>query len=168
MHDVPQWTHAKEWRNAYAPLIQAFSRSADGDVTRLPAGYDQAFGFAINNAALVVGSSMRDATLNMVPAYWRDGVENDMGAPADAFFGVAYGVSQGGWAVGGLQFPDHARSFVWTGTGTLQINALLPGYYDSWSHGVSDVLHQVSGSSYSDDGSSAPTVWQCPADFTTG
>jgi hypothetical protein len=168
VHDVPQYTHAKEWHDVYAPLIQAFAKSADGDVTRLPAGYDQALGFAINNDGLVVGASMRDATRNMVPAYWRDGVAHDMGAPADTEFGVAYNVSQGGWATGGLYLPDAERSFVWTGAGTMRLNEPLPGYDNSWSHGVSDASRQVIGSSYDGGGPGVPTLWQCPTDFTTG
>ena len=170
VHDVPQWTHSKQWRNAYSPLWQAFTKSAGGDVTRLPAGYDLAIGFAINNAGLVVGASLRDAptpTSWWVPAYWRNGVEHDMGAPADAADGVAYNVSQGGWATGGIDLPDTTRSFVWTGAGTMQLNEPLPGYDGSWSHGVSDDLHQVAGSS-GPLSSPTPTVWQCPADFATG
>lgn len=166
VHDVAQWARSHQWHDAYAPLDQAFIKSASGHITRLPAGYDQAIGFAINNAGLVVGGSLRDPNAGFLPAYWRDGVDHDMGAPADAVFGLAYNVSQGGWAVGGLDLPDTERSFVWTGTGTLQLNPPLPGYDDSWSHGVSDVLHQVGGTSgpLSDP---IPTVWQCPDDFTT-
>jgi uncharacterized membrane protein len=170
VHDVEQWTHSKQWRNAYAPVWQAFTRSGSGQVTQLPAGYDLAIGFAINNAGLVVGASLRNAptpTSWWVPAYWRNGVEHDMGAPADAADGIAYNVSQGGWATGGIDLPDTIRSFVWTGAGTMQLNEPLPGYDGSWSHGVSDVLHQVAGSS-GPFGNTTPTVWQCPADFTTG
>ena len=170
VHDVPEWTHSKQWRNAYAPVWQAFTRSGSGRVTQLPAGYDLAIGFAINNDGLVVGASLRGAptaTSWWVPAYWRNGVEHDMGAPADAGDGIAYNVSQGGWATGGIDLPDTMRSFVWTGAGTMQLNEPLPGYDGSWSHGVSDVLHQVAGSS-GPLSSPTPTVWQCPADFTTG
>ena len=90
-----------------------------------------------------------------------------MGAPADAIVGQAYGVSPGGWAGGGIVLPDNRRSFVWTGAGNLQINEPLPGYISSWSHGVSDVLRQVAGVSIGSDGTAVPTVWRCPADFTT-
>jgi hypothetical protein len=168
VHDVAQYARDKQWRNGYAPVNEAFTRSADGQVTRLPAGYDRAIGFAINNAGLVVGASHRDANSRLLPAYWRNGVEHDMGAPADAGFGVAYNVSQDGWAVGGVTLPDTTRSFVWTGAGTMQLNEPLPGYDSSWSHGVSDTLHQVAGSSSGSDGTEAATLWQCPADFTTG
>jgi hypothetical protein len=170
VHDVAQWARSKQWRNAYAPVWQAFTRSASGRVTQLPAGYDLAIGFAINNAGLVVGASLRNAptpTSWWVPAYWRNGVEHDMGAPVDAADGIAYNVSQGGWATGGIDLPDTIRSFVWTGAGTMQLNEPLPGYDGSWSHGVSDVLHQVAGSS-GPPSNPTPTIWQCPADFTTG
>jgi hypothetical protein len=50
----------------------------------------------------------------------------------------------------------------------LQLNEPLPGYDESWSHGVSDALRQVAGSSIGPDGTAVPTVWQCPASFTTG
>jgi hypothetical protein len=147
---------------------QAFTKSASGEVALLPAGYDQAFGFAINNADLVVGASTREANGGFLPAYWQNGVEHDMGAPADAVDGTAYNVSQGGWATGGIDLPDTQRSFVWTGAGNMQLNEPLPGFAGSWSHGVNDTLHQVAGTSISSDGSNTPTVWQCPADFTTG
>jgi hypothetical protein len=167
VHDVAQWARSKQWRNAYAPLLQAFTKVASGSVTRMPAGYDQAIGFAINNSGLVVGASLRDANAWLLPAYWKGGTEHDMGAPDDAVFGYAYEVSQGGWAAGGIVLPDTARSFVWTGGGLLQLNKPLPGYDESWSHGVSDVLRQVAGSSTRADGTTVPTVWQCPAGFTT-
>jgi hypothetical protein len=169
VHDVWQFARNKEWRNGYAgyaPLFQGFTKSTSGQVTRLPAGYDQAIGFAINNAGLVVGASLRDPNAWLLPAYWRNGVEHDMGAPADAAFGVARNVSQGGWAAGGILLPDTRRSFVWTGAGMMQLNEPLPGYDESDSHGVSDVLRQVAGSSNRSDGR-VPTVWQCPAGFTT-
>jgi hypothetical protein len=168
VHDVAQFARDKQWRNAYAPLDQAFSRSADGRVTRLPAGYDQAVGAAINNAGLVVGASLRDPNAWLLPAYWRNGVEHDMGAPADTAFGLALDVSQGGWAAGGILLPDTRRSFVWTGAGTMRLNEPLPGYANSWSHGVNDTLRQVAGASGLSDGTNVPTVWQCPAGFTTG
>jgi hypothetical protein len=169
VHDVAQWARSKQWHDAYAPLLQGFAKSADGEVTRLPAGYDQAYGFAINNDGLVVGGSMRDASLAIVPAYWRDGVEHDMGAPDDTVFGQGYMVSQGGWATGGVIVSDTQRSFVWTGAGNLRLNEPLPGYNDSWSHGVNDVLRQVAGGSQvSPDDRPVPTVWQCPTGFTTG
>jgi hypothetical protein len=168
VHDVSQWARSKQWRNAYAPLVQAFSRSADGGVTRLPAGSDQAEGVAINNAGLVVGASLRGPNAWLVPAYWRNGVEHDMGAPTDTAFGVALNVSQGGWATGGILLPDTRRSFVWTGLGTMQLNEPVPGYDISWSHGVNDTLRQVAGTSGLSDGTNVPTVWQCPAGFTTG
>jgi hypothetical protein len=50
----------------------------------------------------------------------------------------------------------------------MQLNEPLPGYDESNSHGVSDILRQVAGTSSRSDGSNTPTVWQCPADFTTG
>lgn len=165
VHDVPQWSLTNQWRNAYAPLAQALTATADGNVQRLPAGYDQAFAFATNNTGLVVGASLRDGQHSFLPAYWRNGVEHDMGSPADAFDGVAYNLSQGGWATGGIDLPDGSRSFVWTGAGSLQINQPLPGQTDSWSHGVNDALHQIAGTSYPDG---TPTVWQCPAGFSTG
>ena len=149
-------------------LIQAFTKTAGGEVTRLAAGYDQAIAFAINNAGLVVGASTRDANGGFLPAYWRDGVEHDMGAPADAAGGTAYSVSQGGWATGGIRLPGTRRSFVWTGAGVMQLNEPLPGHVGSWSHGIDDTLHQVAGTSIRSDGSNTPTVWQCPAGFTTG
>jgi hypothetical protein len=151
-----------------AQLVRGFTETASGEVTLLPAGYDQAFGFAINNAGLVVGASTRDANGALVPAYWRNGVEHDMGAPGDAADGTAYGISQGGWAAGGIDLPDTKRSFVWTGAGTMQLNEPLPGFNGSWSHGVSDTLGQIAGSSIRSDGSNTPTIWQCPAGFTTG
>jgi hypothetical protein len=166
-HDVEQWARSKQWHDAYGPLNTAFTKAADGRIMKLPAGYDQALGFAINNAGLVVGASLRDPNAYFLPAYWRNGVEHDLGAPADAAFGVAYNVSQGGWATGGIELPDTIRSFVWTGTGTMQLNQPLPGYDGSWSHAVSDVLHQVAGSS-GPLNNPTPTVWQCPADFSTG
>jgi hypothetical protein len=168
VHDVAQFATQKQWRNGYAPLLQAFTRSAQGGVTRLPAGYDQAYGFAINNAGLVVGASLRDPNAGFLPTYWRDGVEHDMGAPAEAVAGRANAVSSGGWVAGGITLPDTVRSFVWTGAGTLQLNEPLPGYDGSFSHGVNDVLHQVGGNSTGSDGAPVPTVWQCPTDFTTG
>lgn len=168
VHDVPQWSRTKQWRNGYAPLIQALTASEDGHVTRLPAGYDQAIGFAINDSGLVVGDSLRDGQHWFMPAYWRDGVEHDMGAPADANAGYAYNVSSGGWATGGIELPTGQRSFVWTGAGSLQLNEPLPGDVDSWSHGVNDALGQVAGASFQADGAEVPTVWQCPAGFTTG
>jgi hypothetical protein len=168
VHDVEQFARTKQWRNGYAPLLQAFSKSVPGGVTRLPAGFDQAFGFAINNTGLIVGASLRDPNAGFLPAYWSDGVEHDMGAPAEAIAGRASSASQGGWAAGGVTLPDSTRSFVWTGTGSLQLNEPLAGYDSSWSHGVSDVLHQVAGNSSRADGRPVPTVWQCPANFTTG
>jgi hypothetical protein len=167
VHDVDQYATTKQWRNGYAPLLQAFSKSASG-VTRLPAGYDQAFGFAINNAGLVVGASLRDANAGFLPAYWVDGVEHDMGAPADAIAGRGLGVSQGGWVAGYVRLPDATRSFVWTGAGSLQFNEPLPGYPSSLSHAANDVLHVVAGFSTDDSNAPVPTVWQCPANFTTG
>jgi len=168
VHDVAQFARTRDWRNSYAPLIQGFTKSAVGGVTRLPAGYDQALGFAINNDGLVVGSSRRDANAWLLPAYWRNGVEHDIGAPADAFVGTAYDVSQGGWATGGVELAENSRSFVWTGAGAMQLNEPLSGYDDSNSHGVNDALRQVAGSSSRSDGVRVPTVWQCPVGFTTG
>ena len=168
-HDVDQFARTKQWRNAYAPLLQAFTRSNPGGVTRLRAGFDQAFGFAINNAGLVVGASLRDPNAGFMPTYWRDGVEHDMGAPPDAVGGRAASVSQGGWAAGGVALGDDTlHSFVWTGAGRLQLNDPLPGYDSGFSHGVSDVLRQVTGNSIGADRQPVPTVWQCPAGFTTG
>ena len=168
VHDVAQWARSHQWRNYYAPLNQAITATENGHVVRLPAGYNEAFGFAINNAGLVVGGSLRDDNHGFLPAYWRDGVEHDMGAPANAVEGTAYNVSQGGWATGGLYFDDGQSSFVWTGAGSLQLNAPLPGHVDSWSHGVNDALSQVAGASYPDHtGPGVATVWQCPAGFST-
>jgi hypothetical protein len=150
------------------PMIQSFTKSARGDVTLLPAGHGQAIGFAVNNNGIVVGSSLREANGGFLPAYWRDGVEQDMGAPANAVAGRAFSVSQGGWAAGGVSLPDAERSFVWTGSGVLQLNEPLPGFHSSSSHGVSDTLRQVAGSSSNIDGTRVPTVWQCSAGFTTG
>lgn len=166
--DASFWAKQHLWRNYWSPLTQAFTKADNGPVTQLPAGYDQAYGFAINNAGLVVGGSLRDRDHFVMPAYWRNGVEHDLGAPADALDGFAYDVSQGGWATGGIDLPDMTRSWVWTGAGSLQLDAPLPGYDRSWSHGVDDHLGQVGGDSdNTSTGDSVPTVWQCPAGFST-
>ncbi len=147
--------------------LQGYTKSASGRLSRLP-GHDQAYGFAINNAGLVVGASLPDPNGGFLPAYWQNGVEHDMSAPAGAVSGRGADVSQAGWVVGRIVVHDSARSFIWTGAGTIQLNQPLPGYNESDSHGVSDTLHQVAGSSSRSDGTRVPTVWQCPADFTTG
>jgi hypothetical protein len=167
--DVAQYARNKQWHNVYAPLFQAFTASADGGhITQLPASVDQAYGFAINNAGLVVGASLRDAVNGFLPAYWRNGVEYDLATPTDAFAGRANNVSQGGWVIGYVRVPGGTFSFVWTGAGSVQLNQPLPGYEQSISHGLSERLRQLTGNSFLSDGTIVPTVWQCPANFTTG
>jgi hypothetical protein len=147
--------------------LRGYTKLASGQLTEL-AGHGQAYGFAINNAGLVVGASLPDPNGGFLPAYWQNGVEHDLTEPAGAVSGTGADVSQGGWVVGRIVVHDNARSFIWTGAGTIQLNEPLPGYDESESHGVSDALHQVVGSSTRSDGTRVPTVWQCPADFTTG
>jgi hypothetical protein len=152
-----------------ARRIQAFTMSASGVVVLLPAGYDQAFGFAINNAGLVVGASMRDAAGRGSFRPTGETVSSTIWAPPRMRPTVPpINVSQGGWATGGIDLPNTQPSFVWTGAGTMQLNEPLPGYAGGWSHGINDSLLQVAGTSIRSDGSNIPTVWQCPAGFTTG
>jgi len=157
-------------RGGIAPLFIAMIWHTSG-VQRLPAGEAQSIGFAINNAGTVVGESDRpgDPNYDRYPAAWRNGKLIDLGASPDVVWGRAYGISQGGWAVGGVaKADDSARGFVWTGTGSLQELPPLPGDDNTWAHGADDQLGQLGGSSWSGDGFDRATVWQCPGGFTTG
>jgi uncharacterized membrane protein len=103
-----------------------------------------------------------DSTI--APAYWQDGQVHDLGAPADIQWGQAYGISQGGWAVGVYVQSDGVnRGFVWTGAGSLQSLNPLPGYRDSLAHAANDRTGQLGGFSSPDAAGPDvyPTVWQC-------
>jgi hypothetical protein len=157
-------------RGGIAPLYQAIVWRNPG-IQRLAAGEAQGIGFAINDAGTAVGSTDRpgDPSYQNYPAYWRNGQAHDMGAGGDTVWGNAYGISQGGWAVGGLGRTDNSsRAFVWTGEGSLQELTPLPGADNSWAHAVNDRFGQAGGSSWLGDGPDQATLWQCATGFTTG
>ena len=157
------------WRGGIAPLLAPIEWRANGRPYRLPAGAHQGYAFAINNARTAVGWADRP-DYTSAPAYWLHGQVHDMGAPTDIMWGNAYGISQGGWAAGGYVLTDSVnRAFVWTGAGSLHAMDPLPGYRDSWAHAASDHFGQVGGFSSPDAAGPEvyPTVWQCPAGFTT-
>jgi hypothetical protein len=155
-HGYPWRTTAVEWSARGAHV--------------LPSLFTQAEAFAINNSGLAVGSSDVPSMDSIDAAYWLDGRVHRMGGQP-GYFTEARGVSQGGWAAGGTEsfFEPEFHAFVWTGAGELQLLPALSGPGgNSNAHAVSDVLHQVGGSSDTGDGHWAPTIWQCPVDFTTG
>ena len=106
-----------------------------------------------------------------MPAYWSldDGRVHVMGSPVPGTDrGIAFGVSEEGWAAGGTEtfVPDEVQvfhAFLWTGAGDL---LMLPGAENTWdeidsiAHGVSGVRDEVTGRSFA-DGTSRPTVWRC-------
>lgn len=169
-HTQDTWYAARNgfWRDGLAPLIQAIEWHPNGQVDRLPAGLTQGQGFAINNAGTVVGAAdFAGQQAWLAPAYWQDGQLHDMGAPADVLYGIARGISSGGWASGQILFPYGDRGFVWTGSGKLLPLPMLPGFTESNAHAVNDVRRQTGGDSWNDT-SDVATVWQCPTGFTTG
>lgn len=158
------------WRGGLAPLFQAVEWHASGQVDRLPAGLNQGFAFAIDNAGTVVGAAdfATSPQAWLAPAYWAGGQVHDMAMSGDIVFGTARSISRGGWATGGVDLADgSSRAFVWTGAGTLQVLDPVSGYTDGNAHAVNDRYGQVGGDSESDSGQ-VGTVWQCPVGFTTG
>ncbi len=127
--------------------------------------------FDVNNAGRAVGFADVDELQFTMPAYWSldDGRLRIMGSPVPGTDqGIAFGVSEGGWATGASQtlLPDEVdlfHAFVWTGSGEL---LMLPGAEGAWdetdsiAHGVSDRRDEVTGRSAA-DGTSRPTVWRC-------
>jgi hypothetical protein len=154
-HGYPWLTTAIEWSHGANPV--------------LPSLFTQAQALAINNAGLIVGSSDQPGFVSIDAAYWLDGHVHAMGGRS-GYFTEARGVSQGGWATGGSEsfFAPVFQAFVWTGAGQLQILPALSPDGNSNAHAVSDVLRRVGGSSDDGTGHWAPTIWQCPAGFTTG
>jgi hypothetical protein len=155
-----------EWRGGLTPLIRPMSWAANGAPSKLTVTYSQGFAWAINDAGLIVGDS-DTADGAERPVYWVNGQVHDMGAPADSPFGKTFGL-RGSWAAGAVVLGDNSlRGFVWTGAGDLQTLEPAAGFTDSSSHGPDEALHQVGGD-MGNDTSEIPTVWQCPANFTTG
>lgn len=161
MADTDLYARNHIWHDAVAPILQPMVWQANKSPQRLPTGNSQGAAWAINDAGLIVGNVVDPQTFNARPVAWVNGKLADMGAPADIVMGNAYGLSQGGWAAGGYIEPDDSsRAFTWDTTDGLRTLAPLPGQANSWSHGVSDALQQVGGSS--DDGSTtSAVVWQC-------
>jgi hypothetical protein len=137
---------------------------------RLDEAGPQSHAFDVNNARRAVGLADVDALQRTMPAYCSldDERLHLMGSPVpgtDA--GIAFGVSEGGWAAGATEtwLPDFTlrHAFLWTGSGELK---MLPGLASEWdethsiAHGVSDVRDEVTGRS-SVDGVARPTVWRC-------
>lgn len=152
----------------YYPMNRAMQWAANGTATMLPSLFSQAEAFAINNSGVVVGSS-DTPQFTIDAAYWVNGAVHDMGGRPDAFT-EARGLSQGGWATGDSELYDSPvdHAFVWTGAGTLQYLAALDGPDGSSNtHGVNDRLRLVGGWSDISPTQSVPTLWQCPADFST-
>jgi hypothetical protein len=154
--------------HGYYPNNRAMRWAANGTATTLPSLYTQGEAFAINDAGLIVGSS-DTPQFDVDAAYWLNGAVHDMGG-RPGWFTEARGLSQGGWATGDSEDynspTDHA--FVWTGAGTLQYLTALDGTDGSSNtHAVNDHLRQVGGWSDISSTQSAPTLWQCPADFST-
>jgi hypothetical protein len=150
------------WHDALAPVVQPFEWQANGAPHRLPTGSGLGQAWAINDSGLVVGTVADAQTFNARPSAWIDGTNVDMGAPSDSVFGLAYGLSQGGWAAGGYVESDGSttRAFTWDSTDGFRTLDPPAPYDNSWSHGVSDALREVGGSA--DDGSALVAVlWQC-------
>ena len=150
------------WHDAVSPLLQPLEWQSTGAPHRLSTGSGQGNAWAINDSGLVVGSVADAQTFTARPTAWINGANVDMGAPSDIAFGNAYGLSQGGWAVGGYIEGDGntSRAFTWDSTDGFRTLDPPAGLANSWSHGVSDVLHQLGGSA--DDGNTTTAVvWQC-------
>lgn len=170
VEDTASYARNGEWRGGLAPPYIPVLWHADGQVERLDAGVSQAQGFAINDAGTAVGDAYFDASPNawLAPAYWQDGQLHSMGAADNVLYGIARGITQGGWSSGMLVLDDFTvRAFVWTGAGDLQPLPLLAGLTDSASHAVSDTFEQVGGDMGNESVDRA-AVWQCPSGFTTG
>ena len=161
MQDTELFARNHVWHDAVSPLLQPVEWQANGSPRRLPSGSSQGDGWAINDSGLVVGSIVDAQTFSPRPTAWINGTAVDMGAPADIAGGNAYGLSQGGWAVGGYDAADgNSRAFTWNATDGFQTLDPPAPMTNSWSHGVSDVLREIGGSA--DDGTTVEAVvWQC-------
>ena len=149
-------THVVAWTPEPGPLDEAGPMS---------------HAFDVNNADRAVGYADVDALQFTMPAYWSldDGRVHLMGSPVPGTDrGIAFGVSEEGWAAGGTLtwLSDEVQvfhAFVWTGAGDL---LMLPGAENTWdeidaiAHGVSGLRDEVTGRSFA-DGTSRPTVWRC-------
>ena len=159
--------------HAYFPLTLPVEWAADGTPTVLDVVATQAVTFDVDGAGVVVGSGDLTLTGFTWDALWWDASHHvhDMGGTPGSDDTEARGISEGGWATGGgFSFgTGHGQAFLWTGVGTLQPLPALSGTDgDSNAHAVNDVRRQVGGASQAADGTWRPTVWQCPAGFTTG
>lgn len=151
--------------NTVSPPI---TMTASGRVTQLNTTGDQGYTFALTDDGLVVGDDITAwDPFTTRPVYWKGGMEHDLGMPANAQGGRALNVN-GTWATGGLDYPDgSSRAYVWTGAGSLQLGAPMPGYTSSWAHLVNQRLGQFGGSSSGAGMPESATVWQCPSGFST-
>lgn len=142
--------------------------TASGRVIQLnTSSGDAAYTFALNDTGTVVGDDITSwDPFTTRPVYWKGGREHDLGLPTDAQDGRALNIN-GDWATGGIEYPDgSSRSYIWTGSGSLQLGQPLPGFTNSWAHLVNAKLRQFGGESVSDTADVA-TVWQCPTSFST-
>lgn len=140
--------------------------SPDGSQKALPALHSQSDAYDIDNNGVVVGASDTADPSTRHAVVWKKGVIRDIGGKA-GWWTVARGISEGGWTVGGGDDGNVGQAFVWTGVGSLQwLPALTPGG-SSNGLAVNSTLRQVGGWAERSDGSAPPTVWQCPAGFTT-
>ena len=127
--------------------------------------------FDVNNAGRAVGFADVDELQFTMPAYWSldDGRLQIMGSPVPGTDpGIAFGVSEGGWAAGGHPDapPGRGRSLPRLRLDRIWRALMLPGAEGAWdetdsiAHGVSDRRDEVTGRSAA-DGTNRPTVWRC-------
>ncbi|HET6167341.1 MAG TPA: hypothetical protein VFE07_10985 [Marmoricola sp.] len=144
------------------------TKTTSGQVSIYHTTGDQAYTFDLDNGGIVIGDDVTDLdTYDTRPVYWSGSAERDLGLPADAAGGRALNID-GTWVTGFLYYPDGTeRSYVWTGSGLLEVMPTPPGYVGSLSHGVDQLLHEVGGFARAADGRFVPVMWRCPAGFST-
>jgi len=138
--------------SAYSASPHAFRWTSGGGMQDLgtlggAGGQDYSFGFGINSAGQVAGSS-GSATSFQRPFVWTPGTGMQVLPTLGGTSGEAYGINDSGQVVGyASNASNRDRPFLWTATGGIQDLGVLSGY-DAGQAAAINASGQVVGSSY--------------------